>query len=417
MNRNLNGPQTYSPNIFVLRTPSGFGFKLVFNYENDSNSPVVEFTLSEILTQQETLKKYLEEFQEKIEKCRVARISYTKNKEVIKSLRNLAQYSYEIYDYFRNGIKKNSPGLHKLWIQEFENRNWRNNLFEKQLNIYFPFGITFPFGLYFVKDPEQINWEIGKLNIHEIIKYFLDFRAQIINRFHKDEILNGRPLNIENIPLKPNRKSQIYILHGIDDKLEHKLEKDSWKIDKYISPKEIVKTKQDLKSKLLPNKFPRIIHFSSHFYYDEKESLHKLTLSNNDTVTKIDLGRLEKLNTDQNPALFFFNSCDSGISIIGEKTGFIEELYPEFALGFITTMFEVNDKVAGLFANKFYQNFFNGRNLINSIYSSKRELIIDHGMYSVIGYNTWQVNPELRYFGEDYIKKRKLNKKKKLNKS
>ncbi len=112
------------------------------------------------------------------------------------------------------------------------------------------------------------------------------------------------------------------------------------------------------------------------------------------------------------PALFFFNACESGISVVGEDIGFIEQLYPDYALGFITTIFEIDDEVAGIFALEFYQNFFNGRKLIDALYEAKRSLIHKMGIYSVIGYTIWQCDPDLKYFGKDYVKKRTINKKK-----
>lgn len=410
MSRNIVTPNFYEPTIKVVRNDNDFGFRLKFNKQNDSQSPVISFSKTDLLNQQNKLKHLLEEFQAEIERCRKNKISYVKDEGVVDSLKSLVDYAFESYDYFRNGIEKKSNKLLNLWISEFElGKSWQNNVIEKYLNIVFPTGISFPFGLYFLKNPKNIDWDIKHVNIKEIISNFLDSKAYIINDFNTDEILNGKPINIPNSPLKLNRKSPIHIVHGIDDDLATEVEVKSWEFDKFISPIEIVKTKTDLKLQLQPHRFPRIVHFSSHFYYCDEDNCYKLTLSKNDVITKGDILRLKKLKDNQLPALFFFNACNSGISIIGEGIGFIEELYPEFSLGFITTIFDVNDKVAGLFANKFYQNFFNGRKLIESIYQAKRDLIQNNALYSVIGYTTWQVDPELKYYGEDYIKNRTIN--------
>lgn len=414
MSRSLITPYVYEPTIKVVRVEERLGFRLKFNKQNDTHSPVVSFSKTDFLNQQIKLKTLLEEFQYEVECCRKKTINYYKDSGVIQSLRNLTEYGYETYDYFRNGVERISNRLLNLWISEFESsRSWQNNITEKYLNIVFPIGVSFPFGLYFLKNPESLNWEINKIDIKEIIGHFLDCKAYIINDFNTDEILRGKPINITNSPLKLNRKSSMHILHGIDEELTTDIEIQSWDYDKHIDTKDIVKTKSELTAKLSPKKFPRIVHFSSHFY--EEDGIYKLSLSQDDVLTKGDILRFKKLDDNQLPALFFFNACNSGISIIGEEIGFIEELYPEYALGFITTIFEINDKVAGQFANKFYQNFFNGRKLIEAIYQAKRDLINNNALYSVIGYTIWQVDPELKYYGEDYIKNRTINQKKLKN--
>ena len=105
------------------------------------------------------------------------------------------------------------------------------------------------------------------------------------------------------------------------------------------------------------------------------------TLSKNENTEKLYLSDIIKeavkngADTKEEPPLIFFNTCQSGVSIITRDSNFFEQLFPKLSIGFINTFFNTGNTTAGEVAYNFYETFFNESlkmDLIDSLERAKK---------------------------------------------
>jgi len=415
-----------------IRTSNDIGIRIKFNNWNDSGekNAIIIFENEQFIKYQENLCNLLYMFQKEIqsskERNNIKKITkrslneiIQKDNQVITALNNLVKLGYQFYSLFSSKMERNKEckPQFKTWKELFEsNKGFGNKSIEKRISIEFMCGITFPFGLLFLKNPNEFNWDSDLINFDEIIDGFFDNRALIFNSFNNSEITHNRPIYTPFRYLKENKEDDIAIVHAINKDLDVKREKESWKIDKAIKSVSYAYDKEKFREKLFQNSFPQIVHLSAHLDFCKIEKCYKIMLSENDIIKIEDIENnnyFRQLNEQELPALFFFNTCNSGTSIVQFRRNFIEVLFPDYALGFIVTMFKVLNDDAGIFAKKFYQNFFKGVPLLDALQKTKRDLINNYGIYSAIGYTIWQACPDLKYYLNQNINRRVINKRKK----
>jgi len=334
------------------------------------------------------------------------------NKNIFVNLKALAEEGYGAFRSIESQIDTDTA-FKNYWDKEFLGRFSQKNIVireaqdKRNVHMIFPKGYSFPFGLLFTKDPNKINFK--KTPISEIIVHFFDLKFRIRNSFNEEDFADG--LAITDVSLKDALTQEIKVIHAINDEFTTKIEESCWGFDSQISPVFVYRTK-DLLSSWHKKEFPRIIHFSTHYkFFAQQSPSYQLTLSNKDGFSKEDLNKYGK-PVPPKKAFFFLNACRSGsIQSLG-YTDVLTDLFPNYSLGFIATLYDLLDASAGNMPQKFYEIFIQqGKNIFDSFIESKRYLILSRKEYSALGYLIWQVNPNL-FYSKPNIKRPSLNKKK-----
>ncbi|MEQ9052075.1 MAG: CHAT domain-containing protein [Fulvivirga sp.] len=317
------------------------------------------------------------------------------------NLKKLAKLGRVAYQEFRKSFEQNGGNSYlKSWDSRFTTLppNESKDLFRIQkVGVKFPKGFTFPISLYFLKDIEKFDWQ--RDNITSIFDYFLGSRFRI---YYQSDIEQPDP----RMYLKDSRDETTNVIHVIDESLNTQMEEDAWKLDRTIDfnvddPR--VYKKKQLFEKWFDGKPPHLIHFSNHLKYHKDSLSYALTLSKNEVILGSEIAG--KLTTEKKP-LVFFNNCESGISHFDEGN-FIEELYPNYSIGFVATLFKVKNSNASFFAKEFYRYFIErGYSIIESLHKAKDVVTSDEKrFFSSIGYILWEIHPELTFSKHEPIKK------------
>ncbi|MBL0883091.1 MAG: hypothetical protein IBJ16_07075 [Chitinophagaceae bacterium] len=319
------------------------------------------------------------------------------------ALKSLAQEGYNAYREICDGLDEKF----RYYLDEFlHTRKTTTRLMKEaedlpNLRVIFSEGISFPVGLLYSKDPRSLNWNLE--HFLENIAHFFDLKFRIYNCF-KLEAFKVKGYMQGDVYLKD--KKSIKVIHALDERFEIEKEKELWQLDTEIDPRKVV-TVEELVDHWKMEPHPRIIHFSSHFTLAPEQSPpYSLSLSNGHLFTRNTLWDIKP--KPERKALFFLNVCKSANLEGNFISNIFSDLFPDYALGFIATVYNLPDKEAAEMPERFYETFFNTSYPILRAYAdAKRSLILSKRKLSALGYTFWLTNINLRYSEKEATKPNK----------
>lgn len=316
---------------------------------------------------------------EKIQETLIENLEYYQNEKSSSNLKELVVAGEKNYKYFFNKLDANAQ---RCWSSMIKYANH----FNVSLEIRFPPGISFPFGLLYSRKSKEIKWDSKK----NIFDGFLGTRFSIRKLYKRNKMRLHSP-----IFHLADKGSPVKVVHALDDALSYgRSENRNWSIAGFVDNEEKLNKDNLINIWNSSSTSPHIIHCSSHLFYDDAEKDYFLTLSSNEKVYVREIVSEVSHRTNR-PPLLFLNTCNSGLSMYNFPENFVMGLFPNHALGFVATLCKVNDQIAYKMSYEFYQNFFSGKTISDSLDRAKSELIYSDNELSALSYSIWEVCPYL----------------------
>jgi len=365
----------------MLRGDDRFIFQIFFNYLSNTNDLInMQIKYGEIVVEADYSTSSLQNYQDELAELLT---NYQKSSSR-EDLHELVTLGKKAYKFFYNKLPECDKKVLNHVVRD--SSHGHNSII---CQVYFPINFTFPVSLLYV-DSSDKDYD-DKISVYS---GFLGNRLSIRKRF----IRKGKDSKKNNLFNINDRDESVRVLHAIDKSISnHKEEEKIFENDGFFDTIK-VHSKNDLLKHWANRNYPEILHFTSHYGYDEKSEDYFVSLSNDDLFVRDVISSIDSL---ERKPLIFLNGCRGGVSKQRRAFNIIYELVPKHSIGFITTMHNTDHDVAYEMAKEFYEGFLGGRSLIDALEKAKIKVMFSESLnqkltgLGAITYGLWEVSPSL----------------------